>query len=80
MTLAEQGIKTLDDFADLASDELLEHLPDSGINEEDANALIMAARAHWFEDEEAKEGEEGEAVGTDADDNPGADDETAPIT
>ena len=56
--LGEQGIKTLDDLGDLAGDELLEMLPDSGLGEEAANAIIMAARAHWFEDEPATEGEE----------------------
>ena len=33
-------------------------LPDSGLGEEAANAIIMAARAHWFEDEPATESEE----------------------
>jgi N utilization substance protein A len=54
VTLAENEIKTLDDFAGLAGDELLEMLAASdkgGINLEldDANAMIMAARAHWFD-------------------------------
>ncbi len=54
VTLAENGIKTLDDFAGLAGDELIEMLAASdkgGVKLEldDANALIMAARAHWFE-------------------------------
>ncbi len=51
--LGNAGIKTLDDFADLASDELLEILGENQMSAEDANTLIMAARAHWFEDEEA---------------------------
>ncbi len=55
VTLGEAGIKTLDDLADLASDELIE--PEEGIlrsynlGEALANDIIMAARAHWFEDE-----------------------------
>ena len=46
--LAEGGVKTRDDLADLAVDELSEL---SGIDEERAKGLIMAARAHWFADE-----------------------------
>jgi len=51
VTLAEKGVKTLDDLGDLASDELIEMLPGAGLDEEQANAIIMAARAHWFEAE-----------------------------
>jgi N utilization substance protein A len=43
--LAEGGVKTRDDLADLAVDELSEM---TGIEEERAKSLIMAARAHWF--------------------------------
>src|SRR5271170_5412982 len=55
VTLGEKGVKTLDDFADLAGDELMELLAasDKGgvpLDLETANALIMRARAHWFED------------------------------
>jgi N utilization substance protein A len=52
LALAKQGIKSLDDLADLAGDELVELLPDSGLNEQGAGELIMAARAHWFDGEE----------------------------
>ncbi len=48
IVLAEKGIKTLDDLADLAGDELIEMLGDSTMKPEQANAIIMAARAHWF--------------------------------
>jgi N utilization substance protein A len=48
--LGEAGIKTLDDLADLAGDELLEILGGS-MTEDQANEIIMAARAHWFEGE-----------------------------
>lgn len=44
--LAERGIVTLDDFADLAGDELMEMVP--GLTVGDANELIMRAREHWF--------------------------------
>jgi N utilization substance protein A len=43
--LAEGNVHTRDDLAELAVDELIEM---TGINEEDAKALIMKARAHWF--------------------------------
>jgi len=59
-TLGENGIKTLDDFAGLAGDELIELLAasDKGgakLELDDANALIMAARvaAHWFDEADA---------------------------
>ena len=46
-TLAQKGIRTRDDLADLAVDELVEM---AGIDEERAKALISVARAHWFEE------------------------------
>jgi N utilization substance protein A len=49
--LGEQGVKSLDDLADLAGDELLEYAPDGALTPEQADEIIMAARAHWFEDE-----------------------------
>ncbi|OGA17751.1 MAG: transcription termination/antitermination protein NusA [Betaproteobacteria bacterium RIFCSPLOWO2_02_FULL_66_14] len=51
--LAAGGVKTRDELADLAVDELGEL---SGIDEERARSLIMAARAHWFADEPAAAG------------------------
>jgi transcription termination/antitermination protein NusA len=48
--LGEKGVKSLDDLGDLASDELIEILGKDSIDEENANAIIMAARAHWFEE------------------------------
>lgn len=77
VTLGKAGIKTLDDLADLATDELIakkrteqrrrdnsapanKRLEDKGgvlatygLTEEQGNEIIMAARAHWFEDEDA---------------------------
>jgi N utilization substance protein A len=43
--LAAKGIKTAEDLADLAVDELVDL---TGIAEDRAQALIMAARAPWF--------------------------------
>lgn len=83
VTLGKGGIKTLDDLADLATDELIAKkrseprrrgdgppqprrntgrtedkggiLGEYGLTEEQGNEIIMAARAHWFEDEPASE-------------------------
>ena len=47
--LASKGVITREDLAELATDDLLD------INEmdpEEAAALIMKARAHWFEEEQ----------------------------
>jgi len=52
--IGEKGIKTLDDLADLAGDELIEMAGAAAKLEPDqANAIIMAARAHWFAEEDA---------------------------
>jgi N utilization substance protein A len=72
VTLGKAGIKTLDDLADLATDELIAKRrveprrregtrkpePDGvlatyGLSEEQGNEIIMAARAHWFDDDDA---------------------------
>lgn len=58
--LGEKGIKTLDDLADLASDELIDILGTDSLDEETANAIIMRAREHWFEDEEGEKPQEAE--------------------
>jgi N utilization substance protein A len=72
VTLGKAGIKTLDDLADLATDELVQKkkpeqrrqrepnraedkggiLAEYGLSDEQGNEIIMAARAHWFEDED----------------------------
>jgi len=58
--LGENGIKELDDFAELATDELVD--PNDGLlrefelDEDTASAMIMVARAHWFADEEQPAG------------------------
>jgi len=46
--LAEHKIVTLDDLAELATDELSEI---TALDEDAAGAMIMRARAHWFEDD-----------------------------
>ena len=74
VTLGKAGILTLDDLADLATDELIQKarteqrrsdntrrtnraedkpgiLAVYGLSDEQGNEIIMAARAHWFEDE-----------------------------
>ncbi|PZU10560.1 MAG: transcription termination/antitermination protein NusA [Sphingobium sp.] len=70
VTLGKAGIKTLDDLADLATDELVQKkrvdqrrrktegnedkggiLATYGLTDEQGNEIIMAARAHWFEEE-----------------------------
>ena len=76
VTLGKAGIKTLDDLADLATDELIQKkrpeprrqresnrpedkggiLAEYGLSDEQGNEIIMAARAHWFEDEDAAAG------------------------
>jgi N utilization substance protein A len=43
--LAEKGVTTKEDLADLAMDDLVEM---TGIDAERANQLIMTARAPWF--------------------------------
>ena len=49
--LADQGVKTLDDFADLSGIELTEMV--NSLSREEANRLIMKAREHWFAAENA---------------------------
>ena len=56
VALGENKIMSLDDFAGLAGDELVELLAGSdkvsvNLELEDANALIMRARAHWYADD-----------------------------
>ena len=51
--VAEKGVKTLDDFADLASYELLEILGENTMTEREADALILEARKKlgWIADD-----------------------------
>ena len=49
--LADAGVHTLDDLADLAVDELTDI---TGQSAEEATALIMKAREHWFNSDDAQ--------------------------
>lgn len=51
--LAEKDVKSLEDFADLAGDELLEILGENVMTAHDADALILKAREKlgWFDDD-----------------------------
>jgi N utilization substance protein A len=50
--LADGGVHTRDDLADLAVDELTEM---TGQTAEEAKDLIMKARAHWFTNDAASQ-------------------------
>ncbi len=52
VALGEGQIKSLDDLADLASDELVELLGELAPPLDEANRIILAARAHWFPGED----------------------------
>jgi N utilization substance protein A len=59
VSLGANGVKSLDDLGDLASDELIEIVGQDNLSQDLANEIIMSARAHWFSDEEnAEEPEE----------------------
>ena len=62
LKLAQNGILCLDDLAELDSGELVEFLGEFGIEDEaGAGDIIMAARAHWFADEETADSEDAPA-------------------
>jgi transcription termination/antitermination protein NusA len=52
--LSDGGVHTLDDLADLAIDELTEI---TGQTEDEAKALIIKAREHWFSSPDASSGD-----------------------
>jgi N utilization substance protein A len=54
VSLGEEGITTLDDFAGLASDELREIVGERKLTLDEANDVIMKAREHWFEEENSE--------------------------
>src|SRR5207237_4060478 len=66
--LGKKGVKTLDDLGDLATDELVDQrtgiLRTFKLGEDAGNRIIMAARAHWFDDDGATES--GEVAPADA--------------
>ncbi|MDR1476768.1 MAG: transcription termination factor NusA [Rickettsiales bacterium] len=47
LKLGKAGVKTLDDLADLAADELIETLGDGAMAKGEAEKIIMKAREHW---------------------------------
>ncbi len=51
LKLAEAGITTRDDLAELSVDELIEI---TGVNEETAKAVILTAREHWFTEDKQR--------------------------
>lgn len=53
LKLGENEVKTRDDLADLATDELVEILGAEVITFAEAEKLIMKAREHWFAEEDA---------------------------
>jgi N utilization substance protein A len=67
VALGNKEIKTRDDLADLAGDELIEILDEADmkgvLNQDQADAIIMAARAHWFADEETPDETASETTG-----------------
>jgi N utilization substance protein A len=51
--LGRGAVRDRDDLGDLASDELMEMVRGGELSVDQANEMIMAARAHWFEAEDA---------------------------
>ena len=51
ISLGEKNIKTLDNLADLSSDELIE-IVGGNLKRSDADKIIIDARKHWFKDED----------------------------
>lgn len=51
LALANANIRNVDDLGDLATDELIEILGEDTLSVKEAEKVIMAARAHWFEEE-----------------------------
>ena len=65
LKLGENEVKSRDDLADLATDELLEILGEGAMTEAEAEALIMKAREHWFAEADAQAAAEAEAAQND---------------
>lgn len=61
--LGENDVKTRDDLADLATDELRDIVGNDTMTSDQANKIIMKAREHWFAEEAANE------LDADADEN-----------
>ena len=56
--LGNAGVKTVDDLADLSSDELKEALEEITLSNKEADEIIMSARSSWFEDDKKEENNE----------------------
>ena len=56
--LGNAGVKTVDDLADLSSDELKEALEEITLSNKEADEIIMSARSSWFEDDKIEENNE----------------------
>ncbi|MBL6781526.1 MAG: transcription termination/antitermination protein NusA [Alphaproteobacteria bacterium] len=68
LTLAKNGILTLNDLADLDIDEVVKYLGEHGVtSEEKAGEIIMEARKHWFDDEPEDAADAPDAPDSDAD-------------
>jgi N utilization substance protein A len=68
LTLAEANVRSLDDLADLDNDELVEILAEHELTDDsEAGDIIMAARAHWFADEDNAENDAAASDETSAD-------------
>ena len=52
--LGENNIKTMDDLANLASDELIEMLDINKLKKAEADEIIMKARESWFKGDKKK--------------------------
>jgi len=65
--LGENDVKSRDDLADLAADELVEILGTDVMADTDAQKIIMKAREHWFAEEDAKKAEEEESAAAEGD-------------
>ena len=53
--LGNAGVKTVDDLADLSSDELKEALEEITLSNKEADEIIMSARSSWFDDDKKEE-------------------------
>ena len=56
--LKVKKVENIDDLADLSSEELIEHLSEFKISQEDAEKIIMQAREHWFVESEEQSNKE----------------------
>ena len=56
--LGNAGVKTVDDLADLSSDELKEALEEITLSNKEADEIIMSARSSWFDDDKKEENKE----------------------